>query len=469
MAAIKLTDQFGLTADAQPAPTSALLKYAKQLTSLKLDSLDLTKVGGLTLDQPALTALSTGVTFADPISLDGGAATLTVSAGASGSIKLITDASALPGHDDAPPLAAGECYVQFAIDASASVAAAATAGALSFGVTPSTQIHLGSCSRFKTAGVTLLQAIQQTVGSFAVTLNSGDLTSLAPGQITQASVKGKLALSVSANLLAVTNPLASATLPAPLPTVSVSAGGSVTVGASFTVETEYEVVARKLDSGVVRLSWFKKKGSSVTVSVSAAEGVSAGVGDSDLVSQLISAVSGNPKADAGELKADGVATAQIEAIESAIKGAARRKIEISVEAAFTASASESALFLYQIDPAQLTNESRSALDQALLGNLAAFHASLPGIVCVRTILDDVHKREIDFHVNLIGVLNYRSIATFALEGKTLYEADTGALVMSDTATAQRIQTTQINFGADADKLRKVLAESFLITAAYQSA
>jgi hypothetical protein len=42
-------------------------------------------------------------------------------------------------------------------------------------------------------------------------------------------------------------------------------------------------------------------------------------------------------------------------------------------------------------------------------------------------------------------------------------------VITDKATAERIQSTQVNFGADTQKLRQVLAESFLITAAYRGA
>ncbi|HEV2445528.1 MAG TPA: hypothetical protein VGS58_06385, partial [Candidatus Sulfopaludibacter sp.] len=56
-----------------------------------------------------------------------------------------------------------------------------------------------------------------------------------------------------------------------------------------------------------------------------------------------------------------------------------------------------------------------------------------------------------------------------LEGKVLFEPATGALVITDRATAERIQSTHLNFGADTGKLRHVLAESFFITAAYHCA
>ena len=63
MPTIKLTDQFGLDADVKLAPFSSLLKYFQQLPALQLTNGDLSKVAGLTLDQPALTILNTGVSF----------------------------------------------------------------------------------------------------------------------------------------------------------------------------------------------------------------------------------------------------------------------------------------------------------------------------------------------------------------------------------------------------------------------
>jgi hypothetical protein len=49
----------------------------------------------------------------------------------------------------------------------------------------------------------------------------------------------------------------------------------------------------------------------------------------------------------------------------------------------------------------------------------------------------------------------------------LVEPATGYLVIADKATAERIRSTAVNFGADTQKLRHVMAESFLLTATYQ--
>jgi len=111
MATINLTDQLGLNLDAELGDTSALLKYARKLPSLKFRDLDLKQLGGLTLDQPALRSLSTGISFDEPVVLGDGAPSLTVSAGVTGSLKIIRNAEGLPGHDDPIELPADQCYL----------------------------------------------------------------------------------------------------------------------------------------------------------------------------------------------------------------------------------------------------------------------------------------------------------------------------------------------------------------------
>jgi hypothetical protein len=471
MPTIALTDQFGLDVDAQPAPTSALLKYFQQLPSLRFDSLDLGKLGGLTLDQPAIQSLSTGVSFQDPVNLGDGAPALSVAAGAHASLKIICNAHDLPGQDQTIESRPDTCYVSLGIEATVSADLSATSGALKFGASPSTTLDAVSYSRFPLkTGVTLLQALQQTVAGFSMPANSGDLGDLPAGQIVRVAVTGKLVLSGSVNLLAITNPLASASLPAPLPVVSVSAGGSATVGVSCEIGADYEVVARKLDSGAVRLGWYHKNDTGVAVSAKVSEGISAGFGTTDLFSQVVSAISANPKADLKELAGAGVPDGQAAAIQCAVKQATSRKLEIAVASEISANDSQGTTFLYEIVPAALTEESRAAIDNALRGDLAELHApGLPGVSCLRSIWDNVQKAGLDLDVNLLGILNYSSVASLSLEGKVLYEPASGSLVIADQATAERIQSAQVNFGADTQKLRHVLAESFLITAAYRGA
>jgi hypothetical protein len=469
MPTIALTDKLGLDVDAQLAPTAALLRYVHQVPSLRFDDLDLRKLGGLTLDQPAIQSLSTGVSFQDPVDFAGG--TFTAVAGAHGSIKVICDADDLSARDDSIELPAGDCYFSFGIEAAVSAGASITSGKFQFGATPSTDLQAQCYLRFPLqAGVTLIEALQQTVAGFSLPLNSEDLGSLAAGQIVQVAVEGKLSLSGAANLLAITNPLASASLPAPLPAVSVSAGGSATIGVSCAIEMDYEIVARRLEGGAVRLGWYHKGGTDVKVSAQVSEGLSAGFGTTDLFSEIVRVISTDPQADLKELANAGVPVDQAAAIQAAVKAATSRKLEIAVATELSAGVSRSANFLYDIIPSALTKDSQQAVDNALCGDLTALHAEpLPGITCVRSVWDNVRTRGLELDVNLLGILNYRSIATLSIEGKVLCEPATGALVITDQATANRIRSTQVDWGADTQKLRHVLAESFLITAAYHAA
>src|SRR5262245_55605354 len=146
----KLTDQFGIDADAQPGSTSALLKYFSRLPTLRLDAIDLSKIGGLTLDQPAIRTLGTGVSFDQPVNLGEGAPTLSFSAGSHALLSFVADVDNLPGEDrDAQPDA---CYVSFGVEATASADFSASAAGAQFGVSPSTRLEIASYSRFpKTA------------------------------------------------------------------------------------------------------------------------------------------------------------------------------------------------------------------------------------------------------------------------------------------------------------------------------
>src|SRR5215831_13074851 len=119
MATIKLTDQLGLDLDAELGDTSALLKYARQLPSLKFQDLNLKQLGVLTLDQPALNSLSTGISFDEPVVLGDGAPSLTIAAGVTGSLKVIRTAGDLPGHGDPIELPADQCYLACDIEATA--------------------------------------------------------------------------------------------------------------------------------------------------------------------------------------------------------------------------------------------------------------------------------------------------------------------------------------------------------------
>ncbi len=280
--------------------------------------------------------------------------------------------------------------------------------------------------------------------------------------------KGSLTLSVDANLLALTNPLAAATLPGPLPAARVTAGGKVQVGAAYRIEGEFQIRVFRLDGNRFRIGWHRRKSAEWTVEATASAGVSLGTGEMDLFSTMVRAISADPKADLDELGRAGLSPDQATAILAAVQAAVSRRLELALAVEMSALESGGAAFLYEIDLPRLTPLSRGALDRALQGDLSALHRNtLPGVTCVRSIWTKASEKRISVDVNLLGIYNFGSISSLMRAGTVLAEPATGTLIFTDQITADRVRSAQVNFGADTSKLRHVLAESFLITAAYR--
>ncbi|MEI9973772.1 MAG: hypothetical protein WDO73_17990 [Ignavibacteriota bacterium] len=89
MPTVQLTGDLGLDTSVTPAPFSALLSYLKQLQAMHLTNGDFSKAAGLTLDQPALLTVSSGLSFDKAVTAGPAGAPISVSAGAHGSLELI--------------------------------------------------------------------------------------------------------------------------------------------------------------------------------------------------------------------------------------------------------------------------------------------------------------------------------------------------------------------------------------------
>ncbi len=473
MATIQLTDALGLVLNIDPAPFSSLWKYFQQLPVLHLTSTVLTKAAGFTLDQPALTAFVSGLSFDKDISAGPGGTAISISSGAHGSLELIQHT---PAVVNLPGILAGKltiapdtCFVAFGIDASAGIAVGSDSGALQFGIGPGETIEIRNYQSFPLhQKIPLLDAVRETISRFTVPFCCDDLSSLPEGCVATVTGSGSLKLSGTANLLAVTNPLASASLPAPLPTLSVTAGGTMQIGATVEVRCKYQICARSIAPGRVELGWYRDNGTEFDINATVSEGVSAGFGSTDLFSSIIGVVSSSAAADLGQLQKANLPPNEIASIQSAVKSAVNRKLEIALSSQIGAAESGSAMFLFEIDLAVLAPSSRQAVDQALRGDLSALHAgALPGIALSQSVWEKTRSGHIQLTVNLLGILNFGAISTLASSGAVLAEPATGALVVTDKATANRVRSTAVNFGADTEKLRHVMAESFLITAVYQ--
>jgi hypothetical protein len=478
---IKITDQLGATIDAQLAPASTWLQYGRTLPAtlgLLLKGASVPKLQLLTLSDPAVRSIEPGLAFQQPVSLGQDVPALTIDVDAGGSFRILSrtaESSVLFSPDDYGDnieIPAGACYVAVGFHASAGVGIAGGSSALQFGIDAGAGIAIESFRQFPAGqnAPTIAAALGTSIGEFVIPARAEDFASIPQGVIVTIAGHGSLKFSGTANLLAVANPLATVALPSPLPALSVAQGASVTVRASWEISSEYQVRVQKTGADTVRMGWYRKHDSAFDITATASAGISAGTESTDLWPTLIKAISSDADADLDQLQKAGLPAEQAEEFEDAVHGAVNRKLELSLAAKFGSLSKDEAAFLYDVDLAALDDAAKSAVNAALrgdLGRLADLDSLPAGITGIRSILSKVKESSFALKINLLGIFNYGSVSKLALAGRVTFTPSTGELVIADEATASRIQSSAVNFGADEDKLRHLLAESFLITAAYR--
>lgn len=481
MPSVKLTDQFGFVGDVEFPEGAGILKYIRDLRQLKISDLNLAALQQIPLDKVPVKQASGGLSFEQPLGIGIEQVELTIKAEGSGRVLLIgpKDKQLFDPELFGEPIPVGpdQFYVSVGVTAALSAGLAREVRDLGFGFDAGGEVGLAVYKPFAKTGAggggsfaPFVRALQETAKSFVILGDLEDLAGMSEGLVATVEGKGSLKFSGEAELLTVVNPLVAVDLPAPAGELQIVSGNSVKIGASFELFGSYQIRAQKLDGKRVRLGFYKKRGSEFTLQVAAKGGVSAGVGEFDFLGQLLKAVSKNPEVDKKQLEAGGLGAEQIAAIEEAVKAGIQRKLELALNFELGATNSSEAAFDYEIDLGKLKDDGRRAIHRALDGDLSALvesEAALPaGVTLRRSIFAETKKRKHTFKLNLLGIYNFISVGTLALKGKVMYVPETGELLITDRATATRIAASAAPFAADHAKLRKVLAESFLITAAY---
>lgn len=476
---IKLTDQLGFSVDAEINPDSTIAKYIKGLAKLKFPKLNLASLKDLPLDQAPLKNLQTGIEFEQPVDIGVDGSEMKIGAGVSGSLSLFSAAEEQLFDPEVfgDPISIGPNQFYLGVGTAASLSSELTnkTGDLSFGFNGGSDINLTTYRLFEKAGAgefpRFLDALQETIAGFSIPGDLEDLTKMSTGSVVTVEGNGNLKLSGALDMMSAVVPLATVNGPDPFGELKVTAGGSLKIGAGFEITGAYQIRVQKTGNNKVRLGYYKKRGEEFSLKASASAGVSAAVGNFDAIERLMKAISSDPKADVETLKKAGLSEAQIEAIKKVIEAGISRKLEIALGFEFSSTDTSEAAFLFDFDLDQLDEAGRKALHNALdgdLSGLAVKDAELPaGVNLVRSIFTDIQSKKHALKFNLLGIYNFISVSKLVLEGKVLFERDTGDLIITDKATASRIAASTLNFAADSEKLRKVLAESVLITAAYR--
>jgi len=477
---IKLTDQLGVEIDAEINPESSIAKYIKQLTSFKFPKLNFAELQNLTLDQAPVKSLETGIAFEQPLDIGVEGSEMKIGAGVSGSIQLFSaeDEQLFDPEifGDAIAIADNQTYVGIAASATVSTGLTHETGKLSFGFDAGSQATLTTYRLFEKAAPAggfprFVDALKQTVTSFTIPGDLEDLKRMTVGAVATVEGNGSIKFSASVDVLSVVNPLAAVNLPDPVGAVNVTSGTAIKVGASFEISGAYQVRAQKTGNHKVRLGYYKKRGSEFTLKASASGGLAVGPGKFDAIVPLLKAISSDPALDVEKLKQGGLNESQIEAIRKVLEAGISRKLEVALGFELSSERTAEAAFLFEIEIDKLDDAGRKALHNALDGDLSGLarrEEQLPaGVTLIRSILTEVQKKKHALKFNLLGIYNFISVSSLVLKGTVMFEPSTGDVIITDKATASRITASTLNFAADTKKLRKVLAESVLITAAYR--
>jgi len=265
--------------------------------------------------------------------------------------------------------------------------------------------------------------------------------------------------------------LASVSLPANL-SLEAKAGAEVAVRAGVTLTGAYQVRLRQTAAGKTELGFYRGKSRQADFSITADAGVTASAGGFELTERVIGALSKQPAVDKEEFRKllpDEGTDAQarrIESFQAGIEAAISTKLQISVSAAFSKLQSHEAAWLLEIDPlTSLSDVARATVATAFDGRLDEVPS---GIRQISNIVTDTDARKITVKVNLLGLANIISVGKLTQVTTTEHNGHGDITVITDTSTESRLRALLVTFGGDRKRLRKLLSEDFLISAAYSA-
>lgn len=471
-------DGFGLDANVTPN-VGAITKYFRNLVDWKVSNINLQQIQNLDLTDPLINNVQGGLTFSQPVSLGKDPSTkLTVGASACGNLSIFVppgDGSPLFNPDaygDNIKVGANQRYVSVGLTAAITASAGASPGDLTFGFDGKSNVTLTYYDLF-TAGTKALAAVEDTISAFSIPADLEDIAAMPEGSVATCESSGNLKFSGSVNLLSVTNPLATVDLPV-AGAIAVTGGAAITVGADYQFCGTYQMRVQKLAGSKFRLGFYRKRTSQFDFSATANASLTVDLGSYDLFVKLMQAISSDPAGDLKQLEAAGLSADQSKAIQSAIASAVNRSLEIGASLELSRTDESDAMFLYEVDFSALQADGRSVLNSALkadLSSLVQTDTNPPaGITVLKTLISSAKTFQHCLKLNLLGIYNVLSMSKLLVQGTTAWDATTGELVMTDQIAADAVTVITSNFQVkDSAKLRKILADHFLITAVYRAA
>jgi hypothetical protein len=470
---IELRDGFGLVIDVSPDPTSAFRKYLKNPAAITAVLHNKAAIAGLQIGQDPFASQTLGISFDKSIELGATGVDLTIKPQLAGTVEIkkgesLFDADDDPFRDKIPIPDKQHAFLAAGIEASLDVGLAGKSGDLRFGFKAGTGTVLKNYRLFALSDQ-IVPAVKALFETFVVPGDLQVIESMQPGSLATVEGTGSLKFSATANLLSVVNPLATVNAAIGEGILSLTEGGSLNVAAAYTLTGEYQLRIQRLGGRKFRLGYERKRGSDFRVSAAAQFGLSASAAGFDLIQGVLKTVSADPVPDKDVFHRAGLSDEQISSIGSAIQTAIERSLELSLKGELDFLDTVSTAFSYEVDLDGLDANGRQAVHDALDGDLSRLESStVAGVKPLKSIFSTLRQGKRILKVNLLGIFNYGSVSTLFQKGTVIVDQQVGDITITDQVGADRIQFNSSNFAKDSAKLRKVLAESFLVTVTYRA-
>jgi hypothetical protein len=282
---------------------------------------------------------------------------------------------------------------------------------------------------------------------------------------------GELVFSGEARLWPVANTLATPGLPV-LATLKLPGASAVAVSVRWRLTGDFELSATRTDSRLVRLDFHRRAGSAFSVSASASIGETATPGRRDLFEWLTRALGADSEGSVLPPDAAGLTSEQFTGLLRAVAASVDRTLSLAAHLHIAASCADEALASFEIDLDRLDQAAEAALDETVRGwpaalGLAASTRGEHGVRLVSSTATRLLRRRTRWQVNLLGALNAPGLSELVRRGTCTYDPIGGALTIADEVASTGLSVSTRPLETDPARLRRVLLESLIVTAAYR--
>jgi hypothetical protein len=464
MADLQITDTLGLITTLELRDDSPLAKAKiTQISSLTQALRDeFTKP----LDQTSLTGFTFGLNCSTPIAAIDSVAKLTLGAGICGEISIIrpVDKTLFPSDTFSPDIeiAPGQCWVGVGFDVSVDANAQASVDGFGAGVEDISKCDLTTYTLIVArAGKfpTLIDALKVALDGFDLAATVDAVRGQPTGIVYANEISGTVTFTGSYELPVSINALASADLPLNYK-ISIQPEATLELSGSIALSGDMIVRSHKIGENLLELGVYKKRDSTLTANFTAKAGVGVDSRTTDLAPKFLSAAfPGVSSKDAG------ITGDAAKGLNSALNDCIDRSLSVAMNICCSAESTDEAAVIYQIDLAAGNPDATNiALKDALKGNWTGL-SQLGNAKLSRNIVTDSREYKHAISMNLLGFYNAAQVDTY-VQSCTILCDPQGKVVVTDKSEASRVSVAATPYAADPDKLRRALAQDFLVTATY---